>query len=165
MEIPDTKACFNFICDFSVYNKLSLGVIKIWSLNSVPQLHFVDAAFKMCLVQRSACILAKDLFSLHIRDNNPYIASACIKIAAHPDVCLFVAFDRTGTHLKATPSKVVEIKSFFIYNNESYVPVDSAVECKIGFLRIYSLIRSVVHVDFKGIFSLNKIICNICSEG
>ena len=152
LKCAASKACFNLVNCLAVNNKLSDSGIKKRVVNSVPKVNvfnfkFSTRIFTACL---SPCnnLIAIAYFKFNL----------AVAISVNSNFC--VISDDFRCNRNAGRTVKIKVKMIFSNSDKAYVPVNTAVKCKIRNLRINVIVRRVIGNNNKQIFVLNIIKLN-----
>ncbi len=156
VEITGAEARRHAIHLVAVYAQGSFAGVKIGIFDTVPKMYVFNRDLGILAFSRCYYVAVRILQS----DGNDAVFG--VMPSANPNLC--VLFFHFCVYGNAGAAEMIEAEMIFVYDDQFYVTVNTAVEGKVRLLRIYSVIYGVIHFDNELVF-LFQMIGNIKTEG
>ena len=156
MIATDTEIGLHAVGILPIHLQHCLTAVQIGILQAVPQMHIVNGQGH---IRTSAC---RHLIALGIQQGHQHLGIFCIVPSADTDFA--VGTGNLRGHRQTGAAVIIQIKMIFIYNNQLYIPVDTAVESEVCFLGVDPVVDRVICLHHQVIHRL-QIVGNVRPEG
>ena len=140
LEASHTETRGNRVNSLAASDNRSHSRVKIRIASAVPEMYVLDGKISYAVSGREFC------YSVALAVKHGVTDLVTVLLICYVYLYLYVARNRGG-YLDAGAAVVVEIKVGVCNCYEIYVTVKTAVEGEVCHLRIYLLVRGVVHYD------------------
>ena len=137
------KAVAYVVKNFLAFNDLYFTAVKVRITASVPEVNVLDLKGYLSL---GALDLLEFVFFLVVDCVNELLrGSKILYVSLNLNGCVSTVY--CGCDLDSGSSVVVKVEMRLVYTDKVDVTVDTAVECKVSHLRIYSLVDGVFNYN------------------